>query len=247
MKLLIAVVVLAVVFALLERKPLFRRGRGTDYVYWFFTPLVSKTAAGVAVFIVIAAMATQPSSRWFDAQPFVVQVVELLVIGDLLGYASHRLFHSRWLWKFHAIHHSSEDVDWLAAARLHPLNEIGTRLFQTIPLYLLGFRGAPLAAAIPILTFYAILLHADLRWDFGPLRYVIASPVFHRWHHTSEEEGLDRNFAGLFPWIDALFGTLYMPRGRQPERFGVIGERVPASLLGQLAYPFRSAADAPRY
>ncbi len=247
MKLLIAVVVLAVVFALLERKPLFRRGRGTDYVYWFFTPLVSKTAAGVAVFIVIAAMATQPSSRWFDAQPFVVQVVELLVIGDLLGYASHRLFHSRWLWKFHAIHHSSEDVDWLAAARLHPLNEIGTHLFQTIPLYLLGFRGAPLAAAIPILTFYAILLHADLRWDFGPLRYVIASPVFHRWHHTSEEEGLDRNFAGLFPWIDALFGTLYMPRGRQPERFGVIGERVPASLLGQLAYPFRSAADAPRY
>ena len=247
MKLLIALVVLAVIFALLERKPLFRRGRGTDYIYWFFTPVVSKTAAGVAVFIVIAAMATQPSSRWFDAQPFAVQVVELLVIGDLLGYASHRLFHSRWLWKFHAIHHSSEDVDWLAAARLHPLNEIGTRLFQTIPLYLLGFRGAPLAAAIPILTFYAILLHADLRWDFGPLRYVIASPVFHRWHHTSEEEGLDRNFAGLFPWIDAMFGTLYMPRGRQPERFGVIGERVPASLLGQLAYPFRSAAGVPRY
>ena len=247
MKTLIALLVLAVVFAALERKPLFRRGRLTDYIYWFFTPWVSKTAAGAAIFLVIAAMAAQPSSRWFDTQPFALQIVELLVLADLLGYASHRLFHSRLLWKFHAIHHSSEEVDWLAAARLHPVNEIGSRLMQFVPMYLLGFRGAPLAAAVPILTFYAILLHANLNWEFGPLRYVIASPVFHRWHHTSEEEGLDRNFAGLFPWIDAMFGTFYMPRDRRPERFGVAGDRVPTSLLGQLAYPFRSATDVPRY
>lgn len=249
--------VLGVVFGVLERfggslphAPLFRRERVPDFLYWFFTPLVSKSAAGVALFVVIAAMAAQPSSGWFDAQPFVVQVVELLVIGDVLAYVSHRLFHTRMLWKFHAIHHSAEHLDWLSAARLHPVNEIGSRLFQFVPMYLLGFRGAPLAAAVPILTFYAIFLHANLRWDFGPLRCVIASPVFHRWHHTSEEEGLDRNFAGLFPWIDALFGTLYMPRGRQPQRFGVAGEHVPPAFFAQLAYPFRrisAAADAPRY
>ena len=183
------------------------------------------------VAIVIVAMVAQ--------QPFAVQLIELLVIGDLLGSLSHRLFHSRILWKFHAIHHSAVDVDWLAATRLHPVNEILTRVFQVIPLYLLGFRGAPLAAGAPILAFYAIFLHANLRWDFGPLRYVIASPAFHRWHHTSEEEGLDRNFAGLFPWIDLLFGTFYMPRGVQPRRFGVAGERIPPTLIGQLAYPFR--------
>ncbi|HSP15405.1 MAG TPA: sterol desaturase family protein [Thermoanaerobaculia bacterium] len=255
---LIALGMVGLVFALLERvagalpaKSLFRRRRLVDFAYWFFTPWVSKTAATVAVFLTIGALAAQPSSGWFDSQPFAVQVLELLVIGDLLGYASHRLFHGRTLWKFHAIHHSAEDVDWLSAARLHPVNEIGSRVMQVVPMYLLGFRGTPLATAVPILAFYAILLHANLKWDFGPLRYVIASPAFHRWHHTSEHEGLDKNFAGLFPWIDALFGTLYLPRGRQPQRFGVAGEHMPGTLLGQLAYPFRAtatsaAADAPR-
>ena len=80
-----------------------------------------------------------------------------------------------------------------------------------------------------------------MSWAFGPFRYVLASPAFHRWHHTSEEEGLDRNFAGLFPWIDLLFGTFYMPEGRRPERFGLAHEDVPEGLLAQLAYPFRRA------
>ena len=142
------------------------------------------------------------------------------------------------LWKFHAIHHSSRDLDWLSASRLHPVNEVVTKLAQVVPLYLLGFRGEALASVVPILTFWAIFIHANVRWDFGPLRYVIATPRFHRWHHTSEEEGLDKNFAGLFPWIDLLFGTFYMPN-RQPVTFGVRDD-VPTGLLGQLAYPFRS-------
>lgn len=65
---------------------------------------------------------------------------------------------------------------------------------------------------------------------------MLASPAFHRSHHTSEEEGLDTNFAGLLPFIDLLFGTFYMPEGRQPERFGLAHEDVPHGLLGQLAY-----------
>lgn len=248
-------IALSLIFAVLERlgaalprQPLLRRERTVDFVYWFFTPWVSKTAAAIAVFFSIALIARgsqSPSSAWFARQPVAVQIVELLILGDFLGYVSHRLFHSRLLWKFHAIHHSAEDVDWLAATRLHPVNEIVSRVFQVIPLYVLGFRGTPLAAVAPIMAFYAIFLHANLRWDFGPLRYVIASPVFHRWHHTSQEEGLDRNFAGLFPWIDLLFGTFHMPRGVQPQRFGVAGEHVPATLLGQLAYPFVRSVREP--
>ncbi len=249
---IIALVALSVIFGLLERigaalprKKLLRRERTTDFIYWFFTPWVSRTASVIAVFLVIASIGKQPASTWFTRQHLALQIIELLILSDLLGYASHRLFHSRWLWKFHAIHHSAEDVDWLAATRLHPVNEILTRVAQVIPLYLLGFRGAPLAAVAPILAFYAIFLHANLRWDFGPLRYVIASPAFHRWHHTSQEEGLDRNFAGLFPWIDLLFGTFYMPRGVQPHKFGVAGENVPSGLLSQLAYPFRRESHTP--
>ena len=57
-----------------------------------------------------------------------------------------------------------------------------------------------------ILSFYAIFVHANVPWSFGPLRYVIATPAFHRWHHAAEEQGLNHNFAGLFPLFDLLFG-----------------------------------------
>ncbi|HET8578957.1 MAG TPA: sterol desaturase family protein, partial [Methylomirabilota bacterium] len=93
-------------------------------------------------------------------------------------------------------------------------------------------------------TFYAILLHANVPWTLGPLRYAIASPAFHRWHHTSEAEGRDKNFAGLFPLWDLLFGTFYMPRGRQPMQFGVAGDPVPEGLWAQLCYPFRRPATS---
>jgi sterol desaturase/sphingolipid hydroxylase (fatty acid hydroxylase superfamily) len=130
-------------------------------------------------------------------------------------------------------------VDWLSSVRLHPVNDAVTKIIQVLPLYWMGFNGLALAAFVPLLTFYAILLHANVSWSYGPLRYVIASPVFHRWHHTSQAEGLDTNFAGLFPFIDLLFGTFYMPRGRQPENFGIVGQAVPDGLFPQLMYPFR--------
>lgn len=241
--------ILSAGFALLEtvaasvpRRSIFRRERLSDLVWWFFTPTVTKAVSGVSLAVAIGAVTFAlgglPRPGWFQRQPAATQVVELLVAADMLGYWSHRLFHRGALWRIHAVHHSSTDLDWLAASRVHPLNEIISRLFQLVPLYLAGFRGEALAALVPFLTLYAIFIHANVKWDFGPLRYVIASPVFHRWHHTSEEEGLDKNFAGLFPWIDLLFGTFYMPRGRQPERFGVAGEAMPESFLAQLAYPF---------
>jgi sterol desaturase/sphingolipid hydroxylase (fatty acid hydroxylase superfamily) len=74
----------------------------------------------------------------------------------------------------------------------------------------------------------------------GPLRFVLASPAFHRWHHTSDEQGLDKNFAGLFPVWDLVFGTFYLP-AEQPTAFGVRDE-VPAGFLAQLAWPFRGRA-----
>jgi sterol desaturase/sphingolipid hydroxylase (fatty acid hydroxylase superfamily) len=254
--LIVSLLVLAAVFGLLERiagsvprKGLFRRERVPDFLWWFFTPLVSRSASTIAVFITVAAITiisgrTHTEDTWFTRTPILFQIVVLLVVSDFLGYFAHRLFHSARFWRFHAIHHSAEDLDWLAAARVHPVNEIGNRLLQVIPLYLLGIRGAALASIVPIFTLYALFVHANIRWDFGPLRYLIASPVYHRWHHTKAAEGRDKNFAGLFPWIDALFGTLYLPRGVQPHDFGV-DEEVPRGIAGQLVWPFTSGSPAP--
>ena len=238
----------------LPGQPLWRRGIRTDLAYWFFTPLVTKsiTRGGLVVAVLLLALGTgvpldrghvqaffTGADQLVRRQPMGLQVLEVLLLGDLVGYWTHRLFHGRMLWRFHAVHHGSKQLDWLSSVRLHPVNDVVSRVAQVVPVLLLGFPPTVLAGYVPFLTLYAILLHANVRWSFGPLRYVLASPAFHRWHHTSEEQGLDKNFAGLFTFLDLLFGTFHMPPGRQPERFGLTNEEVPEGLLAQLAYPFR--------
>jgi sterol desaturase/sphingolipid hydroxylase (fatty acid hydroxylase superfamily) len=228
-----------------------------DLTYWFFTPLVTRLVTRIAIGIVFVLLARSQGltldafraafttrQTWASSLPLWIQAPLILVLADLLAYWTHRLFHGRRLWKFHAVHHSSTALDWLSSVRLHPVNDVVTRVAQVLPLYWLGFNGTALAAVVPFLTFYALLLHANLNWSYGPLRFVIASPLFHRWHHTSEEEGQDKNFAGLFPFLDVAFGTFYMPEGREPERFGVSGEPVPDGFWRQLVYPFRRSRPA---
>ena len=256
--------VVSAIFWLLERwRPAIasppRRPADTraDLAYWFFTPLVTRAITRVAIGVAFVGIAwwqgvtlddlrAAATSRltWVSSWPLWVQVPVILVLADLLAYVTHRLFHGAWLWPVHAVHHSSTRVDWLSSVRLHPINDALTRVVQVLPLYWMGFDGRALAAFVPFLTFYALMLHANLPWTFGPLRFVVASPVFHRWHHTTEAEGLDKNFAGLFAWIDVVFGTFYMPPGRQPETFGIRGVQVPDGLLAQLVYPFRRGPGA---
>jgi sterol desaturase/sphingolipid hydroxylase (fatty acid hydroxylase superfamily) len=234
-----------------ERLRILRRGFWTDLAYWGFTPLVTKavTRACVIVAVVPIALALYGTVdrdmllRGFgplSKLPIWAQGVGILIIGDFIGYWMHRAFHGRRLWKFHAVHHSSVDVDWLSAVRLHPVNDVVMRIAAAIPVLLLGFAPLALAAAVPFFTFLAILVHANLDWDWGPLRSVIASPGFHRWHHTDEDEARDKNFAGLLPIWDIMFGTYYMPKHERPSRFGT-KTRVPKGLLGQMMFPFRKA------
>jgi sterol desaturase/sphingolipid hydroxylase (fatty acid hydroxylase superfamily) len=121
---------------------------------------------------------------------------------------------------------------------VHPVNHLVTSFLQAAPLVLLGFNPLVTLSTAPFFTLYAIFLHARVNWDFGPLRYVIATPRFHRWHHCRDREAWDKNFAGLFPFWDLLFGTFYMPKGQVPEDFG-IHEPMPNHLPGQLWAPFR--------
>jgi sterol desaturase/sphingolipid hydroxylase (fatty acid hydroxylase superfamily) len=254
---------LSVVFGVIQRlwpqvkgqSILRRQGIYVDVAWWLFTPTVGKLFTGIVVggsLLGLAAalgMSLTPGElresglreTFISRQPFFVQFAAFLVLADLLAYWNHRAFHtfSR-LWRIHAVHHSSTELDWLSSVRVHPLNDaIGSAVVAT-PLLLLGFAPTALAAYLPFLTLYAIMLHANVDWSFGPLRSVIASPAYHRWHHAAEEQALDKNFAGLFPLYDRLFGTYYLPRERKPQRFGVIGEAPPRGFFGQMLYPFRS-------
>ena len=253
---LIGFVVLALVFQALQllrpaekRLALLRRGFWTDLAYWGFTPLVTRTITRVSVVVAIVPVALLVYGRvdkelllnGFGAVsrlPLWLQAVSILVLGDFIGYWMHRAFHGRHLWRFHAVHHSSVELDWLSSVRLHPVNDALMRIAGTLPVLCLGFAPVAVAGIAPVLTLMAILVHANLDWDWGPLRAVVASPRFHRWHHTDEANARDTNFAGLLPVWDVLFGTYHMPRDRVPEQFGTASP-VPAGLIGQMLYPFR--------
>src|SRR5262249_10262236 len=243
-------------FPAVREQPLWRRDSGVDLLYWLVTPLVIRAVLKILTFgvvvIALAALDRQSGSRVADGfgpvaqQPQWLMLLELLVLGDLIGYWLHRWFHSQRLWRFHAVHHSSRRLDWLSALRMHPVNELATKLGQTVALACCVFPFKALGGYVLFLTFYSTLLHANLNWSFGPLRYVIASPLFHRWHHTTEERGLDKNYAPVFPLLDMVFGTFYLPNGIHPTRFGTSRTRIPDSYIGQLAFPFRRAERARR-
>ena len=256
----IGLLVLSVLFFIIERvvgrnrsRPIFRRGWFTDVCFWFFTPLVTKVltrAAFILPVVVLIALGVVSAEGLkngayqgfgpLSKQPLWLEIIEIYLFFDLCGYWSHRLFHrGRW-WPFHAVHHSSEDLDWLSSVRVHPVNDLVSKVCQVTPFLLLGFNPVAAFSAAPFFTLYAIFLHANVNWDFGPLRYVIATPVFHRWHHSKDREAWDKNFAGLVVFWDILFGTFYMPKGRYPENFG-IPEEFPKDFVGQLVHPFARA------
>jgi sterol desaturase/sphingolipid hydroxylase (fatty acid hydroxylase superfamily) len=175
----------------------------------------------------------------FARLPLWAQAIVYLVLSDFLMYWLHRVFHGKRLWPYHAVHHSAEDVDWTTAYRFHPVNLwLDAYLVDAILLFM-GMPVVALALMVPFNTVTSAFVHANLNWTLGPLKHVFASPVFHRWHHTSPEFGGDKNFASTFSLWDVLFGTFYMPEGKLPEAYGVDDPNFPASLAGQLAYPFR--------
>jgi sterol desaturase/sphingolipid hydroxylase (fatty acid hydroxylase superfamily) len=251
-----AFIVLLAAFRLVERltpverrMPILRTGFWTDAAYWAATPLTTRLLTSVSSILVIAPVAWLAYGSLerdlilngfgpLAQLPLPVQAVLILLLSDFAGYWGHRLFHGPRLWPFHAVHHSTVALDWLAAVRVHPINDAAMRLASTLPAFGFGFAPKAVAALLPLITLMAIVLHANVDWDWGPLRSVIASPRFHRWHHTSEAEGRDKNFAGVFPLWDILFGTYYMPKGRVPTQFGT-DTPVPTGLFGQLMFPFQ--------
>lgn len=231
-------------FALRKSQPIFRTGWKTDATYFFLSALLVQVVTlltlkpAMVLFNWAAIPAVQETIR---SLPGVVQFALILVFTDLTQYWIHRAFHYfPWLWKFHAVHHSAETMDWLAGSRLHLVDVVVTRSLSFVPLYVLGFEDGPIFAYVVVVSVQATFIHANIRWEFGPLRWLLATPQFHHWHHGAEKEAINKNFAVHLPVIDWLFGTFHLPSHRWPASYGIAGEqKVPEGYVQQLLYPFK--------
>jgi sterol desaturase/sphingolipid hydroxylase (fatty acid hydroxylase superfamily) len=176
-------------------------------------------------------------------QPVWLQALEILVVADLAVYASHRAFHHPLLWRFHAVHHSAEEMDWLVAYRNHPVEIIVLKVVTFLPVFALGFSSVAIGIYAVVFAVQAMFTHANTRVSLGPLRHVIVGPEFHHWHHADEPAAYDKNFSAVFSFWDRLFGTHYDAPARHPSRYGVV-PKLPANAIGLLLHPFRNRRNA---
>jgi sterol desaturase/sphingolipid hydroxylase (fatty acid hydroxylase superfamily) len=250
-----ALLIAAAVFVPFERlaglhrtQPAFRRGWAMDALTGLMNGVLIYAVLLAALGGVNAAAAwSAPQLRhWIAARPLIVQGALALALGDLGVYAIHRLQHRvPWLWRFHAVHHSAEEMDWLVGFRFHPIDLFLLRIASLGPLVALDLSSAAIAIFVGVSGWQAWLVHANVRIPYGPLRWLVVSPEFHHWHHSAEREAYDRNYAGLVASWDVLFGTVFLPAGRMPLHYG-IEEHVPAGWIGRFFHPFRSRPDEAR-
>jgi len=252
-RLTIWLMILALAFAPIER--LFapknqtkRKGLLADIGYFYLnglTPALIMATPLALLSAMMRAITPDAYTNAIAAAPLWLTIPTGLLVAELGSYFIHRwCHHSRYLWQFHAVHHTPDHIDWLVNTRAHPIDIVITRLGGLAPLYVLGLdKTGGQAGMVPVIitligTFWSFLVHANVQWRFGWLEQVIASPAFHHWHHTNDEHR-DRNFAATFPLIDRLFGTLHLP-DHYPPVYG-IDEPVKPTIHDQLVRPFMPA------
>ena len=177
---------LVVVFIPLERllslrhgQKMFRRGWANDALYYLANgPIIGFGVTVVVVSTIVTSEWLIPSSirAAVAGQPYWLQTLEVILLADIGFYAAHLAFHKiPWLWKFHAIHHSIEELDWLAAHRVHPVDQIITKGVSLLPIFALGFSEVAIGIFALIYGWHSILLHANVKVSFGPLRWLLVT------------------------------------------------------------------------
>lgn len=244
----LSALLLALIFAPLERafpahrQGIWRRGSGLDLVFFLGQFLLWTAPVVGALTWLLRASEALPLAELrahVAGWPLALQVFAVVVLCDVSIYWAHRWSHSnRFLWRFHRVHHTAEELDFLAAYREHPLDNLFTRTVENLPAILLGFPLHVIAGFALFRGLWAVYIHSNVALEPGPLRYLLGSPRLHHWHHERAHHARV-NFANLSPLMDLVFGTYHDP-GHMPERYGLT-QKAPRGYVDQLVLPLLPA------
>lgn len=250
--LILSLVGTGMIFMLIERafpykkeQKIFRNEWGLDMTHFTINHLLVGVSLLVAnnfapTFFGWAQFSTVQS--FVNSLPFFLELFLCLLVADLIQYSFHRAMHEvPFLWRFHAVHHCPEQMDWLAGSRQHFFEMVATRAFVLVPIFVLGFEKSVIDAYVIIVGIQAVLNHSNVQFNFGFLSKFIVTPQFHHWHHSSDREALDRNYAAHFSFLDTIFGSRVKATAEWPKDYGILGRKLPASYFAHLSYPFKSS------
>jgi sterol desaturase/sphingolipid hydroxylase (fatty acid hydroxylase superfamily) len=224
-----------------------RRPFLVDLCGWLVQPVAVGAGIALAGAVVGAALPAAPiSARASVASwPRWTQLLAATIVADFCAYWIHRAYHRfPFLWSFHVVHHSSEELDWLSTSRLHPVSQMADAALVAALLLFCGFPVAIVAGANVFIGAAALAVHANVPWNLGLLRHLFVSPVFHQWHHArTDAAGAAHlgNYGALLSLWDRLFGTWTLPSATRPPRFGA-EDSPPATLGGLFFHPLRRIA-----
>jgi len=248
--LILALIASVVIFTFLEKifpkykeQAILRPEWKLDLWYFCFNHLLVAVLLLVGNYFVVTVFhwaANAQLQNALQSLPLLAQVVIIILCADFVLYWSHRFFHEvPRLWKVHAVHHSVEHMDWLAGSRNHIMQTIVDRSIAMVPLYLLGPDKAALDIYVTFAALQAVIVHSNISIPFGPLKYILVTPQYHHWHHSTDKPAIDTNYSVHLPLYDKLFGTYHMPVEYWPKEYGTT-HRLPRTFWGQLVYPFKS-------
>ena len=236
-----------------QRRALIARGHRQDLLFTLFNatlvvPLVtalslsfSEVARHDLPWIILPRIGTVP--RWGA-------IALILVAMDGCNWFAHLANHRvRFLWRFHELHHSQEDMNVLTVFRTHPLIHV-SYLIALVPGIVLLANGALTTTLLVIYGLIVAFAHSNTNLGFGPLGRVVVSPNFHRIHHRLEgRQDVNLGFAlsiwdqlfhcAVFPTPETIRADTGLPgrpllveqAGRRPHHLSV--------FAAQLVAPFR--------
>nr|WP_297352020.1 sterol desaturase family protein [uncultured Caldimonas sp.] len=229
-------------FPLRREQPVFRPEWQTDFHHFIVNHMVVGfvlLATNLLVHKLFGWAVKDGLQAWVRDLPFPVALFAIVLVADLVQYWTHRAYHEvPLLWRLHAVHHSVKSMDWMAGSRQHILELLLTRTLVLAPIFVLGFSKEVIDTYIVIVGFQAVFNHANVSVRLGPLRYVIVTPNFHHWHHSQDDEAIDKNYAAHFAFLDYLFGTAVTADRKWPNQYGVVGDYVPNGFWKQFLFPF---------
>jgi len=223
-----------------DRQRFLREGFWTDLVGY---TLVQSYLMGLLIGALIRLMdGASGLSRLHlvSSWPVAAQVAFFVFTHDLYIYWFHRWQHaSPVLWRLHEAHHSNTNIDWLAGLRSHSLEILINQTVEFAPMVLLGAAPqVPLVKGM-ISGVWGLWIHANVGVRTGRLQWVINGPEAHRWHHATDRDACNLNFATKLALWDRLFGTAFLPEGRTPEGYGLTDVEFPNGYLRQHLFAFR--------
>lgn len=242
---------LEIVFPWRKDQPLIRKDFWLDGFYMFFNfflfSLIGYNALsniGVQAFSDFIGLFGWSNLVAINIQswPVWLQLLVLLVVKDFIDWNVHRLLHRvGWLWEFHKVHHSVEQMGFAAHLRFHWMETIVYRTIEYIPLAMIGF-GINDFILVHIFTLaIGHLNHSNVMLPMGPFKYLFNSAQMHIWHHAKELPArYGVNFGLTLSCWDYLFGTVHWPESGRDEPLGFErSEYYPANFFKQMIQPFK--------